>query len=250
MNKTENILELKNLSLKLGGKTILNGINAVFEAGIIYAIVGPNGAGKSTLASALMGLPDFRNIDGDILFEGKSIKNLAADKRAKLGITLGWQEPARFEGISISDYLMASAKDKKKGNMEYAMNAVGLNPGNYLHRGCDKTLSGGERKRVEIASILVMEPKLTLLDEPDSGIDIEALDKMFEVIQTLKRKGSSIILITHSLEVLKHSQKAFLMCHGGIRDSGSSEKISSYFHDKCMPCDLKYIAEQGIPYDK
>ncbi|MEA2082166.1 MAG: ATP-binding cassette domain-containing protein, partial [Elusimicrobiota bacterium] len=83
-----NILELKNLGLKLGGKNILGDINAVFEEGIIYAVVGPNGAGKSTLASALMGLPDFRHIEGDILFEGKSIKNLGADKRAKLGITL------------------------------------------------------------------------------------------------------------------------------------------------------------------
>ncbi len=245
-----NILELKNLSLKLGGKNILGGINAVFEESIIYAVVGPNGAGKSTLASVLMGLPDFRHIEGDVLFEGKSIKNLDTDKRAKLGITLGWQEPARFEGISIRDYLEASAKDKKKENLEKALDAVGLSPRNYLNRDCDKTLSGGERKRVEIASILVMEPKLTILDEPDSGIDVEALDKMFEVIQTLKQKGSSVMLITHSLEVLKQAQKAFLMCHGGMRDSGSVEKISAYFHDKCMPCDLKYAAEDGIPYDK
>ncbi|MCD6311245.1 MAG: ABC transporter ATP-binding protein [Elusimicrobia bacterium] len=247
---SKNILELKNLGLKLSGKNILGGINAVFEEGIIYAVVGPNGAGKSTLASVLMGLPDFRHIEGDILFEGKSIKNLDTDKRAKLGITLGWQEPARFEGISIRDYLEASAKDKEKENLEKALEAVGLNPKTYLNRNCDKTLSGGERKRVEIASILVMEPKLTLLDEPDSGIDVEALEKMFEVIQALKKKGSSVMLITHSLEVLNQAQKAFLMCHGGMRDSGTADKISAYFHDKCMPCDLKYAAENGIPYDK
>ncbi|MBA3052707.1 MAG: ABC transporter ATP-binding protein [Candidatus Omnitrophota bacterium] len=250
MSKTETILELRDIALKLGGKNILQNINASFESGIVHAVVGPNGAGKSTLASVLMGLPDFRHIEGDILFEGKSIKNLDTDKRAKLGITLGWQEPARFDGISIRDFLEASAKDKSRENLEKALDAVGLSPKNYLNRDCDKTLSGGERKRVEIASILVMEPKLTLLDEPDSGIDVEALDKMFEVMQMLKQNGSSVILITHSLQVLKQSERALLMCHGGIRDSGSSEKISSYFHDKCMPCDLKYVAEQGIPYDR
>jgi Fe-S cluster assembly ATP-binding protein len=250
MSKTGSILELRRLGLKLGGKSILYDITASFESGIVYSVVGPNGAGKSTLASVLMGLPGFRHMEGDILYEGKSIKNLAADERAKLGITLGWQEPARFDGISIREYLEASAKDKKRENLETAMNAVGLSPKNYLDRGCDKTLSGGERKRVEIASILVMEPRLTLLDEPDSGIDVAALDKMFEVIELLKQRGSGVILITHSLEVMKHSQKAFLMCHGGIRDSGTTEKISSYFHDKCMPCDLKYAPERGIPYDK
>jgi len=113
---------------------------------------------------------------------------------------------------------------------------VGLEPSRYIQRAVDKTLSGGERKRIELASILAMEPRLVLMDEPDSGIDVEALDRIFEATQLLKRNGATVLQITHSMAVLKHSEHAFLMCNGHIIDKGDVDKISLYFENKCLPC--------------
>lgn len=230
------ILEIRDLRLTLDGHTILDGVNMDIWDGHIHALCGPNGAGKSTLASTIMGLPGYRNFEGEILFEGRSIKELAVDERARLGITLAWQEPARFEGITIRNFIRAGAKDKSFSKLEEALERVGLEPARYLKRAVDKTLSGGERKRVELASILAMEPRLVLMDEPDSGIDVEALDRIFEATRTLKENGATIVQITHSPAVLRHSEHAFLMCQGKLIDKGPVSKISRYFEDKCLPC--------------
>jgi Fe-S cluster assembly ATP-binding protein len=122
---------------------------------------------------------------------------------------------------------------------------VALDPDQYLSRAVDKTLSGGERKRVELASLLAMQPEAVLLDEPDSGIDIEALNKIFQAIELLKSNGSTVILITHSLAVLKRAEHAFLMCHGDIIDKGSVDRINGYFENKCIPCDHKNMPIAG-----
>ncbi len=236
-----NILELRELGLTLGDKRVLNDLSIGFWEGHIHAIVGPNGAGKSTLASTIMGLSGYRAIDGDILFKGKSISGLRIDERAQLGISLGWQEPARFEGLSVRDFLLASGKDQTDAAISDALAAVGLDPGEYLQRKVDKTLSGGERKRIELASLLVMRPAIVLLDEPDSGIDIEALDRIFDAIRLLKEHGSTVILITHSVAVLNQAEHAFLMCHGSIVDKGVKDKIIKYFENKCIPCDHKNV---------
>jgi len=233
------ILKLKNLSLEFDNKKILNDITVDFWEGHIHAIVGPNGAGKSTLAYTIMGLSDYRGISGEIYFKDKAIQKVDIDKRARKGITLAWQEPARFEGLSIRKFLEASAKDKSEENLKNALRSVGLSPGSYLDRAVDKTLSGGERKRIELASIYVMEPELVLLDEPDSGIDVAALEKIFEIIQVMKKRGSTVILITHSLTVLEQAEHAFLMCNGQIVDKGSIDRIAEYFRKKCVPCDHK-----------
>jgi len=108
------ILEVRDVSLQVNSNLILNGLSMEFWAGYVQAVVGPNGAGKSTLASLIMGLPDYRQHTGDILFEGQSIKNLNVDQRARLGITLAWQEPARFEGLKVSQFILAAAKNKDK----------------------------------------------------------------------------------------------------------------------------------------
>jgi Fe-S cluster assembly ATP-binding protein len=237
------ILEVKDLGISFGGKSILDGVSVDFWKGHIHALVGPNGAGKSTLAYTLMGLEGYRNVVGDIIFEGKSIIGLSIDERAKLGMTLGWQEPARYEGLSVKKFIKASAKDKSEKAIEECMVKVGLNPDEYFPRALDKTLSGGERKKIELASILAVKPKLVLLDEPDSGIDVASLRNIFEAIKILKDGGSTVILITHSLEVLKQAEHAFLMCHGKIVEKGSVESIGEYFGGKCMPCDHKNLPE-------
>lgn len=233
------ILEAKNLSLALNGKKILDNVNIDLQREHIYALVGPNGVGKSTLAFAIMGLAGYKDIEGDILLEGDSIKNLSVDERARRGITLAWQEPARYEGLTVRKFIGAAGDEKDDKPIKNALVKVGLNPDEYLSRAVDKTLSGGERKKMELASILVMQPKIVMLDEPDSGIDVASLEKIFESLELLKRPDSTVMLITHSLAALKQADHAFLMCSGRIIDRGSVKKISGYFEHKCIPCDHK-----------
>ncbi|MCX7821799.1 MAG: ABC transporter ATP-binding protein [Brevinematales bacterium] len=231
-----NILELKNVSLEKEGKFILKDINLEIWEGYVHAIIGQNGAGKSTLAHTIMGLSGYRDFSGDILFEGKSIKNLSIDERARLGITLVFQEPARFEGLGVSDFILAGAKNKSKDIVIDALSKVGLDPIKYINRSVDKTLSGGERKRIELASVYAMKPRLILMDEPDSGVDIDSVKYIFDIIQELKHKGSTVVLVTHSPEVLKKAEHAFLLCGGMLVCKGETEKMFSYLSDKCSPC--------------
>lgn len=233
------ILKLENIALKLGEKKILNDLDVEFWEGNIHAIVGPNGAGKSTLAYTIMGLSGYRKHGGKIIFDGEDITGLDVYNRAKKGITLAWQEPARFEGLKVSDFILSASTDKSQDLAKQALDHVGLRPSNYLTRAVDKTLSGGERKRIEIASILAMQPRLVLMDEPDSGIDVAALDYIFNALQYLKENKTTIIMITHSPTVLNQAEHAFLLCDGRISDKGSIEKVSKYFNSKCMPCDHK-----------
>lgn len=237
------ILEVRDVSLQVNSTAILNGLSMEFWEGYVHAVVGPNGAGKSTLANVIMGLPDYRQHTGDILFEGKSIKNLNVDERARLGITLAWQEPARFEGLTVSQFILASAKDKNKNEIDRVLELVGLEPTRYRARAVDKTLSGGERKRIELASILAMKPRLVMLDEPDSGVDIEAIERIFEAIDHLKKDGCTILLITHSPKVLEKADHAFLICSGMLVDKGETAKILEYFSGKCLPCPHKNLPD-------
>lgn len=232
-----NIFEIKNLTLKKEEKILLDNINIEIWAGYVHAIVGPNGAGKSTLANTIMGLSGYRDFSGDILYEGKSIKNLSIDERARLGITLVFQEPARFEGLSVDDFILAGNKEKKSELINEALLKVGLDPVKYRKRAVDKTLSGGERKRIEIASIYAMKPKLVFLDEPDSGVDIDSVKYIFEIIKEFKKNGTTVILVTHSPEVLKQSDHAFLLCAGKLICKGEVNKLFEYFTGKCAPCD-------------
>lgn len=233
------LLEIKNLNLKIDNKQILSNLSIDIWKGNIHAIVGPNGAGKSTLASAIMGLSNYRDITGKIFFKEKEIQNLDINKRALMGMSFAWQEPARYEGLKVQDFLLAGSKEKSLEYVSKKLEQMGLNPKDYLTRSLDETLSGGERKKIELASIIAMDPDLIILDEPDSGIDISSLEKIFEVIKELKKKGTTIILITHSLAVLRQAEHAFLMCHGKIVEKGRAEKIIPYFEDKCIPCPHK-----------
>ncbi|MCF7791281.1 MAG: ABC transporter ATP-binding protein [Victivallales bacterium] len=233
------LLEVKNLNLELNGKKILNNLNFEIWKGYVHAIMGTNGAGKSTLANTIMGLSGYENISGDILFKGKSLKTKTISERARDGITLGWQEPARYEGLKIEDFLNASAKRKNTEELKKALSTVGIKPEDHLNRAVDKTLSGGERKKIELASILLMEPEIAFLDEPDSGIDIESISRIFEVVKILKEKGTTVVFITHSLAVLSRADHAFLMCKGQIVDKGDRQKIKNYFKEECIECEIK-----------
>ncbi|MCX8161296.1 MAG: ABC transporter ATP-binding protein [Candidatus Saccharicenans sp.] len=237
------ILELRDVSFMVNSTYILNGLTMEFWEGYVHAVVGPNGAGKSTLANVIMGLPDYRQHSGDILFEGSSIRHLNVDERARLGITLGWQEPARFEGLKVSQFLLAAAREKNRDEVDRVLELVGLEPSRYRNRAVDKTLSGGERKRIELASILAMRPRLVMLDEPDSGVDIEAIERIFEAISHLKKEGTTVLLITHSARVLEKADHAFLLCSGMLVDKGQTRKILEYFSGKCLPCPHKNVPD-------
>ncbi|MGM5481683.1 MAG: ABC transporter ATP-binding protein [Nanobdellota archaeon] len=223
-------------------KKLIDNLSINIWKGHIHAVLGPNGAGKSTLAYLLMGLDGYTEFDGDIRFEGKSIKNMSVYERAKKGITIAWQEPARFEGVTVKKFLEVSAKTRNLSaheiidEIEHALDLVGLDSSKYLSRYVDATLSGGERKRIELASIVMMQPKLVVLDEPDSGIDMDALSKILETVRYLSKQGTTILLVTHSLKVLEEAEHGFLICDGRLLYKGTVEEVVPVFRNKCMNC--------------
>ena len=234
------LLELEEVTLVLEGKPILRDLTLDIWEGHVHAVVGPNGAGKSTLAAVIMGLAGYRDHAGEVRYRGESIGSLDVAERAARGITMAWQEPARFAGITVEEFITAAAgKEVGEEELRFAMEEVGLEPEDYRGRAVDRTLSGGERKKVELASILAMKPDLALLDEPDSGIDIESIHRIFDAVKVLKERGTTVLLITHSLAVLDQAEHAFLLCNGELWDKGRVEKVRRWFRDRCIPCDHK-----------
>jgi Fe-S cluster assembly ATP-binding protein len=237
------LLKIHDLTLTLDGSRILDSLSLDLWEGYVHAIVGPNGAGKSTLAYTIMGLSGYRQALGKILLDEEPIGELPVHERARRGITLGWQEPARFEGLSIRQYVQAGSEALDDEQYRQLLGEVGLNPNRYADRAADRTLSGGERKKVELAALLANKPRLVMLDEPDSGIDVESLARIRDAIGVLKQAGATVLLITHSLEVLSWAEHAFLMCCGKVLDKGSVEKIRGYFENRCIPCPHKNVPE-------
>jgi Fe-S cluster assembly ATP-binding protein len=236
------------LKLRLDGIEIMRGVNLEVADNEIHSVIGPNGAGKSTLAYLLMGLEGYEPDEGEIYFNGELITPLSITERAQRGITLGWQEPARFEGLKVRDYLSIGAIQPNNVSEETLCNAlemVNLSPGMYLDREVSEALSGGERKRIELASILTMEPRLAILDEPDSGIDFLSLKEVITMIQHLKKNGSSVLVITHREEIAAASDRASLMCDGVVVKTGDPVEISNFFKNECKPCDMKAYTLKG-----
>lgn len=229
------LLEINDLVFRAGEKTILDGLSLAIEASEVHALLGTNGTGKSTLACLVMGCGGYRPSSGNIAFDGKVIDDMSVHERARFGITMAWQEPARFEGISVRDYLAIKSKDKDPSS---CLELVGLHPALYLHRMVDKSLSGGERKRIELASLLAMNPRLAVLDEPDSGIDMLSTRDIINVIHAFKQAGASILLITHREEIALIADRASQICRGRIVCSGKPARVAEYYKArKCIVCD-------------
>ncbi|MGM0501002.1 MAG: ATP-binding cassette domain-containing protein [Bacillota bacterium] len=237
----EQLLDIKNLDLVLDNKKILNDVSVEVNQGQVYAVIGPNGCGKSSLAYTLMGLEGYSVSNGQVFFKDEEITDLATKDRAQRGLTLAWQEPARFEGVTVKKFLGLGLEGQglevTEEKLKWALNAVAIKPDKYLDRHIDEKLSGGERKRIELASILLMSPDLVILDEPDSGVDVVALNNISDVINSFKEQGTGVILITHSDEMLDLADKAALLCEGKIIRRGEPQKIADYFHDDCLPCE-------------
>jgi Fe-S cluster assembly ATP-binding protein len=237
------MLRLQNLGLTLNGKRVLNRLNFEALPGEIHSILGANGTGKSTLASVILGLSGYRDIDGRILYNGDDITGLPVSERARRGITMAWQEPARFEGLSVAEYLSLGLRystDRSPSPRECLIK-VGLVPDDYLKRAVDATLSGGERKRIELAAVLAMKPKLAILDEPDSGIDALSIDYIIEVIKTFSRNGTTVLLITHHEEVAEIADRASSLCAGTILKTGDPIAVARFFRNHCLEC--KHVNE-------
>jgi len=234
------ILEIKSLAYKAGDKSILEGLSLTVDPAEVHAVLGTNGTGKSTLAYLIMGCEGYRPSSGEIVFDGKVVNNLKIHERASLGMTMAWQEPVRFEGISVRDYL--ALKNRGTAPSQY-LEMVGLSPELYLGRMVDKCLSGGERKRIELASVLALHPKLAILDEPDSGIDMLSTQDIVNVISAFKKNGSSVLLITHREEIVLIADRASQICNGRIVCSGNPEKVAEYYKSrKCFVCDGEVCA--------
>lgn len=231
------MLEVKNISLSKDQHQILKNLSLSINPVEIHSILGMNGTGKSTLAYTIMGLPGYVVDEGEILWHGQNITGLSIAERAKLGITLAWQEPARFEGLTIREYLKLSQKHTNSTlPVEQCLEKVGLEPEKYLERGLDNDLSGGERKRIELASVLAMQPRLAILDEPDSGIDVLSINYIKDVIRDLVRAGSAVLLITHHEEVATIADRTSALCGGRIYKTGSPDEVARFYRNHCRPC--------------
>lgn len=231
------LLEIKKLSFQLGGKIILDDLNLTVDQGEIHALIGTNGSGKSSVAYLILGCDKYVPTSGEIVFEGNSINALKLFERARLGITLCWQEPARLEGIVVDDYLRLGRRSLDSAAY---LRKVGLPPEQYLQRHIDKTLSGGQRKRIELASVLALTPKLAILDEPDSGIDLLSIGEISDVIQSCKGNGNSVLLITHREEILRIADRASQLCGGKIVLTASPAAVAQFYKSRrCTVCDGK-----------
>jgi Fe-S cluster assembly ATP-binding protein len=210
------MLELKNVNFSADGKQILKDISFNLDAGKFIAITGPNGSGKSTLAKVIMGIE--KPESGQIFFNGEDVTNYTIDQRARMGISFGFQQPVRFKGITVHDLLNLSAKEKLSSKDACNILAtVGLCANSYLDREVNASLSGGELKRIEIASVITRGTALTIFDEPEAGIDLWSFNNLIRVFNEMREKlAGSIIVISHQERILNIADEIVLLTEGRI----------------------------------
>lgn len=227
-------LESVYLRLKNGSEEvpILENINLDLEDNKFYALTGPNGGGKTSLAKVVMGI--YKNDEGRIYLDGKDITDLSITERAKAGISYAFQNPPRFKGLKIKDLLKISADE----NLLRAMlRSVGLCPQDYLDRECDSGLSGGEMKRIELASVLARPSRLVIYDEPEAGVDLWSFENLLQLIRNYHRKGNvTSVVITHHERVLSLADEIILLVDGKIADRGPRDKILPLIQEDARCC--------------
>lgn len=228
------MLTIKNLSVSVGGKAILNGINLEVSAGEVHAIMGPNGSGKSTLANVLAGRDNYEITDGSVIYQGQDLLEMEPEIRAREGVFLAFQYPVEIPGVSNLYLLKASINAVRKHRGIDELNAVEflklikekaalvkMNE-KFLYRSVNEGFSGGEKKRNEILQMALLEPALSVLDETDSGLDIDALKIIAHGINTLRNKDRAMIVVTHYQRLLDHIVPDFVhvLAEGKIIRSG------------------------------
>ena len=231
----DELLSVSELWVSRPGVEVLRGVDLGLARGEVHALLGLNGSGKTSLAYSLMVLSGYEPDHGAIVFEGSDITGLSVSERAQIGITLSWQRPARFEGLVVADYLALGMTSPTRERVEGALEAVGLAPAAYLGREVGAGLSGGERKRVELAAVYAMEPQLAILDEPDSGVDVLCLADIAILIRRMADDGATVLLITHHRGILDVADRASLICAGRIARTGKPADVHDYFAQRCRP---------------
>ena len=234
MNKKNSLLEIKDLYVKSADeKEILKGLNLKIGKGETHVIMGPNGSGKTTTANAILNNPSYKKTNGSIFFEGEDITNLKTDEIARKGIFMSFQLPEEIPGVTVTNFLKY-AKNKVTGKpvkvfqfrdeLKKYMENLNMNPAN-MERSLNVGFSGGEKKKNEILQMLVLNPKLAILDETDSGLDVDAIKTVSKGIEMFKNKQNSILIITHNTKIL-HSLKVdyvHILIDGKIVKTGSQE---------------------------
>lgn len=233
------MLELRNVSFEVDGKKILNNISLTMEDNRFTVITGPNGGGKSTLAKLIMGIE--KPTEGEILFDGEDITAMSIDERAKRKIGYAFQQPPRFKGMSVRKLLsLAHGKDLDEEICCSYLTDVGLCSKDYLNRDVDVSLSGGEVKRIEIASILARDLKLSIFDEPEAGIDLWSFAKLVETFQKLQRESrQSIILISHQERIMQLADEIIIIENGAIKTKGKRDDILPSLMSEFDSCEFK-----------
>jgi len=226
------MFEIKNLSVEVEKKQIIDNLNLTLEKGKIYALMGPNGSGKSTLANAIMGNPKYKITSGKIFLDGKNIISLSPNKKAKKGLFLSFQYPLEIEGVKIYDFLKQafnSLNNKKisafkfKELINQKAKELGIKE-EFIYRYLNQGFSGGEKKKSEILQLLVLNPKVAILDETDSGLDIDSLKTIATGIKKYMDKNKICLVITHYKRILDYlnPDKIFIMMSGKIIAEGKS----------------------------
>jgi Fe-S cluster assembly ATP-binding protein len=212
------LLKIENLKTQIEGKEILKGLNLEIGKGEVHAIMGPNGAGKSTLANTLMGHPKYEVIDGEMIFEGEVINELKANERAKKGLFLSFQYPEEIPGVTVENFLRTAkiavtGKPLKvmafKKALKEKMELLEMKE-EYAQRYLNQGFSGGEKKKNEILQMAILEPKLAILDETDSGLDVDAIRIVAQGVNSLKNSENSMLIITHHNKILDYLQPDFI----------------------------------------
>lgn len=234
---------VEGLKATIEGKEILKGIDIEIKGGEIHAIMGPNGTGKSTLASALMGHPKYEVTDGNVTLNGEDVLEMAVDERARAGLFLAMQYPSEIAGVTNSDFLRSAINARRgEGNevslikfirqMEGKMKELEMNP-EFAHRYLNEGFSGGEKKRNEILQMLLLEPKIVVLDEIDSGLDIDALRIVANGVNAMRNEDRGFLIITHYQRLLDYITPDYVhvMMQGRIVKSGGPELAERLEHD-------------------
>ena len=233
---SELLLNVKNLSVNVEEKSILHGINLTINKGETHVLMGPNGAGKSTLGCTLMGNPNYHVTDGEIFFGGENITKEAADKRAKLGMFLSFQNPLEVPGISLSNFIRNALSARTGKNvriwdfnkeLQKAMEVLDMDP-SYGFRDLNVGFSGGEKKKAEILQLLLLNPSLAILDETDSGLDVDAVRTVSKGIEEYqKSKDGALLIITHSTRILEslHVDKTHVLVDGRLVAEGDGSLV-------------------------
>ncbi len=229
------LLQVQDVWVERPGAEVLRGVNLAVQQGEVHTLLGLNGSGKTSLALTLMGAGGYTPVQGRILFDGRDVTAFSVTERARAGLTLAWQEPARFEGLPTADYLALGMEEPSRERIEEALTAVALSPAAYMSRAVDTALSGGERKRIELAAVYAMQPRLAVLDEPDSGIDVLGIEEIAVLLRRMSEGGTAVLLITHRDELADVADTASLMCGGAIVSSGTPAEVREYFAQHCRP---------------